>query len=403
MKLSRIAAAVTTAALAPVVLISSPAFAAGPDASVAGNPPAPTVPDRVVPDQAAPGRADEDRKTILAIIADPMASGRMKEAGHKAIAAGPAAMREFIETEQYEIRRVDYRIHVIRLLNGAGPGLEGGIMKLLDGNATLAQLRHFYEVTQHELRDEDNQVDISRLIGTAGPGVKEAAKKALKGTPADRVAFLKTGRYLAQASDDRVELARIDEAWDGPILSEAISKLLRGTATPAQLREFLEKTQYELRDQDNRVTIAKIIDGGGPELVKAGRAALAGTAADRVAFLATGRHEASARDKKAQQENDKNQNGQNQNHNGGQNGNQNQNNSGNGSHPGTDTKPGTGKPNTGTNAGNTAVTAQGSSGSSLAGTGAGDGVLIAGGAGTALVAGAGLLLAARMRRAGSAR
>ncbi|MGW6822981.1 hypothetical protein [Streptomyces sp. NPDC055005] len=396
-----------------MVLISSPAFAVGPDASVAGNPPAPTVPDRVVPDrvvpdrvvpdqaapdQAAPGQADEDRKAILAIIADPMASGRMKEAGHNAIAAGPAAMREFIETEQFEIRRVDYRIHVIRLLNGAGPGLEGGIMKLLGGNATLAQLRHFYEVTQHELRDDDNEVDISRLIGTAGPGVKEAAKKALKGTPADRIAFLKTGRYLAQASDDRVELARIDEAWDGPILSAAISKLLRGTATPAQLREFLEKTQHELRDQDNRVTIAKIIDGGGPELVKAGRAALAGTAADRVAFLATGRHEAGARDKKAQQENDKNQNGQGQNHNG----NQNQNNSGNGSHPGTDTKPGTGKPNAGTNAGNTAVTAQGGNGSPLAGTGAGDAVLIAGGAGTSLVAGAGLLLAARMRRSGSA-
>ncbi|MGI5451006.1 ALF repeat-containing protein [Streptomyces sp. CA-243310] len=398
MKLSRIAAAVTTAALAPVALISSPAFAAGPDASIVGNPPAPTVPDRVVPDQAAPGQADEDRKTILAIIADPMAGGRMKEAGHKAMAAGPAAMRTFIETEQHEIRLVDYRIHVIRLLNGAGPGLKEGITKLLDGNATLAQLRHFYEVTQHELRDDDNEVDISRLLGTAGPGVKEAAKKALKGTPADRIAFLKTGRYLAQASDDRVELARIDEAWDGPILSEAIGKLLSGTATPAQLREFLEVTQHELRDQDNRVTIAKIVDGGGPELVKAGRAALAGTAADRVAFLATGRHEASARDKKAQQEDDKNQNGQN--HNGNQN--QNQNDSGNGSHPGTGTKPGTGKPDAGTNAGNTAVNAQGGSGSPLARTGAGDAVLIAGGAGTALVSGAGLLLAARMRRVGSA-
>ncbi|MFJ9080246.1 ALF repeat-containing protein [Streptomyces sp. NPDC102278] len=391
MKLSRIAAAVTTAALAPVVLIASPAFAAGSDTPAAGNPPAPTAPDQPASDQPAPDQAEEDRKTILAIIADPMASGRMKEAGHEAIAAGPAAMRKFIETDQHGIRLTDYRIHVIRLLNGAGPGLREGITKLIaDHHTTLAQLRHFYEVTQHELRDEDNQVDISRLIGTGGPGVKEAGKKALKGTPADRTAFLKTGQYLAQASDDRFELARIDEAWDGPILSEAISELLRGTPTPAQLREFLEVTQHQLRDQDNRASIAKIIDGGGPELVKAGRAALAGTPADRVAFLTTGRYEASARDKKAQDQNKdqpgkdqpgKDQPGKDQNK--------------------PDTKPGTGT-GTGANVGNTAATPHGGSGTPLAATGAGDAALIAGGAGTALVVGAGFLLAARMRRSGSA-
>ncbi|WP_448700978.1 hypothetical protein [Streptomyces avidinii] len=49
MKFSRIAAAVTTAALAPAVLIASPAFAAGPDAPATGNQPAPTTPDRTTP------------------------------------------------------------------------------------------------------------------------------------------------------------------------------------------------------------------------------------------------------------------------------------------------------------------------------------------------------------------
>ncbi|WP_051893350.1 ALF repeat-containing protein [Streptomyces erythrochromogenes] len=386
MKLSRIAAAVTTAALAPAVLIASPAFAAGSDAPAAGNQPAPTTPDQSVPDQA-----EEDRKTILAIIAHPMASEYMKEAGRKAIADGPQAMRKFIEVDQHKIRIDDYRVAIMRLSHDAGPALKAGIEKVFQGGETLEQLRHFYEVTQHELRDEDNKVEISRLIGTGGSAVKEAGKKALQGTPADRTAFLKTGRYLAQASDDRVELSRIDEGWDGPILSEAISKLLNGSPTPAELRHFLEVTQHELRDQDNSVAIAQIIHGGGPELVKAGRAALKGTPADRVEFLKTGQHEARAKDQAAKDQADKEkdkakdkdktgpgQDGKDQ----GQ---------GNGSGQGS-----------GSGSGNTAVTAQGGNGAPLATTGAGDNTtLMAGGAGTALVAGAGLLLAARMRRAGA--
>ncbi|WP_158977330.1 ALF repeat-containing protein [Streptomyces roseus] len=385
MKFSRIAAVVTTAALAPAVLMASPAFAAGSDAPAAGKQPAPTAPDQAVPDHTAPApdQGEEDRKTILAIIADPMASEYMKEAGRKAIADGPQAMRKFIEVDQHKIRMDDYRIAILRLLQNAGPGLKEGINKILDTGDTIEKLRHFYDVTQHELRDDDNKVEISRLIGTGGPAVKEAGKKALKGTPADRAQFLKTGRFLAQASDDRVELARIDESWDGPILSEAIGKLLNGSPTPAELRHFLEVTQYELRDQDNRVAIAKIIDGGGPELVKAGRAALAGTAADRTEFLKTGQHEARAKDQAAKDKEKPT--------------------------PGKDGKGGDAKGDgsaagsgTGATTGNTATTAQGRTGAPLATTGAGDQTtLIAGGAGTALVAGAGLMLAARMRRAGA--
>lgn len=379
MKFSRIAAAVTTAALAPAVLIASPAFAAGPDAPANGNHPAPTAPDQTTPDQTVPDQAEEDRKTILAIIAHPMASEFMQEAGRKAIADGPKAMRKFIEVDQHNIRMDDYRIEILRLLPGAGPGLKEGINKVLSDGNTIEKLRHFYDVTQHELRDDDNKVEISRLIGTGGTGVKEAGKKALKGTPADRAEFLKTGRHLAQAQDDRVELARIDEGWDGPILTEAIGKLLNGPATPAELRHFLEVTQYELRDQDNRVTIAKIIDGGGPELVKAGRAALAGTPADRTEFLKTGRHEAHAKDQAAKN---------NEKPTPGKDGKDGKDGNGTGTDAGTN--------GTGTTTANTAVTAQGHNGSPLATTGAGDHTtMIAGGAGTALAAGAGLLLADR--------
>ncbi|APU38609.1 hypothetical protein BSL84_01300 [Streptomyces sp. TN58] len=378
--MSRIAAAVTTAALAPAVLIASPAFAAGSDAPAAGNQPAPTTPDQPAPDQA-----EEDRKTILAIIAHPMASEYMKKAGQKAIADGPQAMRTFIEVDQHRIRLDDYRVAILRLTHGAGRSLTEGINDILDKGTTVEQLRHFYEVTQHELRDVDNRVEILKLLSTGGPSVKEACQKALNGSPADRVAFLKTGRFLAQASDDRVELARIDEGWDGRILSDAISKLLNGSPTPAELRHFLEVTQHELRDQDNRVAIARIIDGGGPELVKAGRAALAGTAAERAEFLKTGQHEARAKDEAAKDKQKPAPGKDDQ---------------GKGSGSGTPSA-GSGS-GSGSASGNTAVTAQGGNGAPLAATGAGDGTtLVAGGAGTALVAGAGLLLAARMRRAGA--
>ncbi|MFJ7267654.1 ALF repeat-containing protein [Streptomyces sp. NPDC099050] len=402
MKLSRIAAAITTAALAPAVLLASPAFATGQGSAASVDMTAPAAPgqgaadgpdgtDQGGADQDAADQAEQDRKTILAIIADPMASGYMKEAGNKAIADGPAAMRKFIETDQYVIRRDDYRVLISRLANDAGPGLMEGIKQIMRSGATLDELRHFYEVTQHELRDEDNKVDIARIVGIGGPAVREAGKRALKGTPADRIAFLKTGQYLAQAADDRAELARIDEAWDGPLLSAAIGKILGGSATPAELRHFLEVTQYELRDQDNRTEIAKIIngDGAGPELVKAGRAALAGTPADRTAFLKTGQHEARAKDKKAQEEQqeqgkEEGKGGQDENT------------------PGTGTGSDSGA-GSGTGGGNTAVTPQGGTAPPLASTGAGDSALIAVGGGTALAAGAGLLLAARRRRAGSAR
>lgn len=394
MKLSRIAAAVTTAALAPAVLLASPAFAdTNQAAGATTNPPAPTAPDREAAEDSDEDQAEQDRKTILAIIADPMASEYMKEAGHKAIADGPAAMRTFIETDQHRIRLDDYRIAIIRLLHSAGPSLEEGINGFLktDGR-TLADLRHFYEVTQHKLRDIDNRVEIARLANTAGPALKEAVKKALLGTPADRIAFLEKDRHIAQAEDDRAELARIDEGWDGPILSEAISKLLNGSPTPAELRHFLEVTQHELRDQDNRVEIAQIIDGGGPELVKAGRAALAGTPADRAAFLLTGQHEARKKDEKAQQEKDKND-GKNDDKSDGQ---TDQDGAGAGAGAGNDDEK-----STGTGTGNTAMTPQSGSGTQLASTGAGDTHMIAGGAGAALIGGAGLLLAARIRRQAS--
>ncbi|WP_435058574.1 ALF repeat-containing protein [Streptomyces sp. bgisy060] len=206
MKLSRIAAAVTTAALAPAVLIASPAFAAGPEGPAVGQQPSATTPDESAPDQA-----EEDRKTILAIIAEPMASEYMKEAGRKAIADGPQAMRRFIEVDQHRIRIDDYRVAIARLANDAGPILKDGIRQIFNDPQTLEQLRHFYEVTQYELRDQDNRVLIAQLIDGGGPELVKAGRAALAGTAEDRVEFLKVGQHEARAKDKAAEEKAAEE------------------------------------------------------------------------------------------------------------------------------------------------------------------------------------------------
>ncbi|RSS64186.1 ALF repeat-containing protein [Streptomyces sp. WAC06614] len=363
MKLSRIAAAVTAAALAPAVLLSSPAFADGNPATPAG-PPSQGVPDQPpAADPAAPAtgtpaagkqadkpadkpadkQAEDDRLAILAIIADPTASEFLRNACREALKGTPAQMRAFLENEVPAIRLDDARIAIARLDHEAGPILRKGINDFFHTKHTLADALQFLAVTQHELRDQDNRVLITQIISTGGPEVKEKGRAAMNGSPKDRAEFLKTGQHTA-------------------------------------------------RDQDNRVLIAQIVSLGGPEVKEKGRAALNGTPEDRVKFLETGQHEARAKDKKAEEEAAKNGKG------GSGSGNGNGNGTGNGNGAG-----GSGSTATQTVAtGNSNVSANGG-GRTLAATGAGEGTTwAAGAAGTALVAGTGLVLAARRRRPGSA-
>ncbi|MEV7416963.1 ALF repeat-containing protein [Streptomyces sp. NPDC089919] len=216
------------------------------------------APARPAPSGAAAANQPElDRKAILAIIAEPMASAYMREAGRKAIADGPAAMRRFLEVDQHKIRIDDYTVRISRLLAGAGPGLKEGILALLKKDPGLAELRDFHDVTQYTLRDVDNRVIISGITAHAGPVLRPAALKALKGSPDDRTYFLSAGRYTAQAQDDRAALKRLAKTSAGPRLAKAIRDLLGRAASPSELRTFLEVTQFELRDADAKARPAK--------------------------------------------------------------------------------------------------------------------------------------------------
>lgn len=404
-KLSRIAATVVAAAVAPAVLLASPAFADS-EAPAGGQAPvsAPdAAPAGVAGDGSAAGatagqpegqkekdqQAEDDRIAILRLMAAAKPGSDVRAQGSKALDGGPAAMRAFLETGQYAARDNDNRVLIAQILDQAQKHsevsrgvVEAGVAAL---NGSAADRVAFLETGQFKARDSDNQVWISRIIGRAqastgvNRGVIEAGEAALHGSAADRVAFLETGRFKARADDIRVELARM-EGTAGPILAEAIGKMFNTSPTVDELEHFLKVTVAELRDEDNYLAISKIVNAGGPEVQKAGKAALKGSAADRAEFLKTGQHAARALDAKAAEQTGNGQTGN------GQTG------------TGTGAQQVATTTTTGAQTGSGAVVATPGSGS-LAATGA-DPLWASTGAGAALVAGAGFVLAARMRRTG---
>lgn len=236
MKLTRMSTLVVSAAIAPAVLLASPAFAASAKAhTVSGA-------DARTPRQ----QEDDDRVEIFRLMAAKDAGPGLKAAASKAIEEGAAAMRRFLEVGQFTAR------------------------------------------------DEDNAVLVSQIISKGGPGVREAGKKALKGTPEDRVRFLEKGQFIARFDDDRVRTSQIYAAG-GTSVREAARKALRAD-TPEAIKQFLEVDQFTARAIDNRVLVGKIINAGGPAVKAAGKKALLGTPEDVQAFLDKGQFEARAKD-----------------------------------------------------------------------------------------------------------
>ncbi|MFE7898939.1 ALF repeat-containing protein [Streptomyces sp. NPDC057424] len=114
-----------------------------------------------------------------------------------------------------------------------------------------------------EMSDDDVRVAIARIIADpdTGRAVRAAAQAALDGTVADQRYFLETGRWVAQAEDDRVAVARIlftaTKNGDKAVIREANEALDAGT--PEALRAFLE-TGYRLAQfEDDRVATFRIL------------------------------------------------------------------------------------------------------------------------------------------------
>ncbi|MFE6177425.1 ALF repeat-containing protein [Streptomyces sp. NPDC056464] len=144
----------------------------------------------------------------------------------------------------------DVRVAIMRIIGdpSTGKAVYAAAQKAMDG--TIEDQRYFLETGRWIAQAEDDRVAIARILATADPKsdkavIREADEALDANTPEALRAFLETGYRLARAEDDRVRIARI-------LANPTISDALRAAAaeaidgTPEELRYFLEVGQYEV-------------------------------------------------------------------------------------------------------------------------------------------------------------
>ncbi|TXS53007.1 hypothetical protein EAO75_01770 [Streptomyces sp. uw30] len=144
----------------------------------------------------------------------------------------------------------DVRVAIMRIIGdpSTGKAVYAAAQKAMDG--TIEDQRYFLETGRGIAQAEDDRVAIARILATADPKtdkavIREANEALDANTPEALRAFLETGYRLARAEDDRVRIARI-------LADPTISDALRAAAeeaidgTPEELRYFLEVGQYEV-------------------------------------------------------------------------------------------------------------------------------------------------------------
>ncbi|MFE1299677.1 ALF repeat-containing protein [Streptomyces sp. NPDC058731] len=148
----------------------------------------------------------------------------------------------------------DVRVAVFRILGTAQQRGDKAVVReatkaLDDGSPEV--LRAFLETGYRLAQAEDDRVAVFRILGIAQQRgdkavVREATKALDDGSPEALRAFLETGYRLAQAEDDRVAIARI---LADPTISDAL-RAAAGRAlddgSPEALRYFLEHGRYEV-------------------------------------------------------------------------------------------------------------------------------------------------------------
>ncbi|MFJ9517482.1 ALF repeat-containing protein [Kitasatospora sp. NPDC101801] len=343
MKIRRsLAAAVFLAtAAAPAAMAATPAFA---DSAPAGQEQA---------DQAGTKQDEENRAAIEKLLVYPndylltAPSDYLREHAAAALAGTPEDRARFLASEVDRIRVGDAQIAIIRLMSAGGPVLKKAAEAAFEAK-DIEKFRAFLTVGQYTARTEDEnrakvqrilddpssgpvvreraekalagtaadverflatgysngaehdaRIKLSQIMSAGGPAVQQAANTAMSGTVEDVLEFLKTGQYVARAEDEnRAEVQRIiDDPSTGRHVREAAEKALAGTAVAVE--HFLRTELESLRVSDDLIRATGLADTGGPEVRKAGNAALNGTIEDVRAFLKEGQYTARAKDEAA--------------------------------------------------------------------------------------------------------
>ncbi|MEV0278780.1 ALF repeat-containing protein [Streptomyces sp. NPDC050610] len=233
-------AVVVAAAIAPAVLLSSPAFAADGAKSANG----------AVSVEDGGSQAEQDRAEIERVLADKKSGPILRKAAEQALKGTPAEMRAFLETGRDQAQLTDDRVRVMQILSVGGKAVQKAAQDALEENSRES-ITHFLEVGQYTARDEDNRFEILRIISDkkTGPGVQKGAQQAMDGTAADRQKFLDTERHALKIIDNRVLVRKIIGAG-GPEVRAAGIAALKGS--PEDVQKFIDEGQFTARAKDEK-------------------------------------------------------------------------------------------------------------------------------------------------------
>ncbi|MGA5133186.1 ALF repeat-containing protein [Streptomyces olivoreticuli] len=140
------------AAIAPAVLLSSPAFAASGSAK---SPAAVSTAKQGENTKVSDMSEEELRIAVLTVMGKPGTGSGVKTAGDQALRGTADNMRHFLEVGQFRAREEDDRIEALTIMFKGGQAVKAAGDKALKG--TAADVRHFIEVGQYEARKIDEQ------------------------------------------------------------------------------------------------------------------------------------------------------------------------------------------------------------------------------------------------------
>jgi hypothetical protein len=244
---TRAALALVATALAPALLLATPAAAAPSAPTVA------TASDATASD--VDDMSDDDvRVAIARIIADPATGKAVHAAAQAALDGTIEDQRYFLETGRWIAQAEDDRVAIARILHLATQNGDKAVIReaneALDANTPEA-LRAFLETGYRLAQAEDDSVAIFRILANADEKtdkavIREAHEALETGTPEALRAYLETGYAAARFEDDRVRVFRI---LADPDISDALrvaAEAALDAGTPEALRHFLEVGQYEV-------------------------------------------------------------------------------------------------------------------------------------------------------------
>ncbi|MFF8714366.1 ALF repeat-containing protein [Streptomyces sp. NPDC015184] len=204
MRPTSVALTAAAAVLAPVLLLSGPAFAAGPAFPSAA----------VTAVQAADGNGGSDipvdemsdddlRIAILRVLADEDSGKRVVREADEALDNGTTeAMRAFLKTGCPLARAEDDRVALFRVLGDpdSGKRVVKEINALLD-TGTAPEIRQWLETGYRLARAEDDQVALFRILARPdiGDAMRAAVVEVIDGTPEEMRHFLEYGQYEVDA------------------------------------------------------------------------------------------------------------------------------------------------------------------------------------------------------------